>query len=169
MYGYSDFPFCWWFSRLCLTLYILKLVKLLERVRVFLHVLFTCVLPWCNWCGWLGISENCWFVVTHNILLLNTNNSMLFDFFLAISVVSLFEVDDDTYDLVSVGWEKNDSMFCCTILMELELEWRWSGKMYSAKLIYPNRNGMVQFLAVCFHALGPVHWKRGKGVLAYAV
>ena len=82
---------------------------------------------------------------------------------LAISVVSLFKLDNDTGDLVSVGWEKNDSMFCCAILMQLDLKWKWSGKIHSAKLIYPNRNGMVQYLAVCFHALGPVHWKRGKG------
>ena len=36
--------------------------------------------------------------------------------FLVISIVSLFEVDNDTDDLVSVGRQKNDSMLCCAIV-----------------------------------------------------
>ena len=32
-----------------------------------------------------------------------------------------------------------------------------------AKLIYPNRNGTIQHLAVSAHTLGPVHSKEGGG------
>ena len=85
---------------------------------------------------------------------------------LAISVVSLFKLDNDTGDLVSVGWEKNDSMFCCAILMQLDVEWKQSRENHSVQMLYSNRNGMVRYLAVSTHTLGPVDSRRGEGGVA---
>ena len=41
--------------------------------------------------------------------------------------------------------------------MQLDLEYKQSGKNCTAQLIYPKRNGTAQYLAVSTHALGPVH------------
>ena len=39
----------------------------------------------------------------------------------------------------------------------------------TAKLIHPNRSGMVWYLAVSTHTSGPVHLKKGMGVLVVNV
>ena len=44
--------------------------------------------------------------------------------------------------------------------MQLDLELKWTGKNGASKFIYPNRNGMAQYLAVSTHALAPVHSRR---------
>ena len=84
--------------------------------------------------------------------------------FSIISMVSLFEVDNDsidTDDSVSAGREKTYILHCAT-LMQLDLECKWTKKNHTAKLIYPNRNGMVWHLAVSTRTLGPVHSWRGS-------
>ena len=92
-------------------------------------------------------------------------NSWCLMVFSAISRASLFEADDDTDDPVAAGQEKHYSMLHRTTLMytaryQLKAE---QGKNHTANLIYPNRNGMVWYLAVSIHTLGPVHLRRGWG------
>ena len=85
-------------------------------------------------------------------------NSWWFDGFFSSCFMDFF--DDDTDDLVSAGQEKtHDCMLCCIISMQLDLEWKQSGKNHTAiaKFIYPNRNGTVQYPAVRTHTLRPVH------------
>ena len=64
--------------------------------------------------------------------------------------------------------KKNDCMLRCAILMQLDLEWKRSGKNRTAELIYPNRNGMVRYLAVSTRTLGPVHSGDGGAVTVFA-
>ena len=100
--------------------------------------------------------------------------------FSAISIVSLFEVDDDTNNSVGVGrypppppnWKtktKNDCMLRCTLLMQLGL--KRSGKSHTAQLIHPVGNGTVWYLAAQWSAL--ILWdlsiRRGGRVLAVKV
>ena len=98
--------------------------------------------------------------------------------FSAISVVALFEADDDTNNAVDVGQEppptqKNnntttthDCMLCCTLLIQLGL--KRSRKNHTAQLIHPVGNGTVWYLAVSSSVvstgnLGPFHLKGGTG------
>ena len=71
------------------------------------------------------------------------------------------------------GWEKKQqhkTMLCDTPLMQLDREWKWTGNNCIAKLIYPNRNGLVWYLAVSTPTLGPVHSRGwGEGMLAVKV
>ena len=96
--------------------------------------------------------------------LVNTNNSWWFVVFAAVSKVSSFEAGNDTDNLVSARWENNNCMLHCNVLMQLVLEWKWSVKN-TAKLIYPNRNWMVWYLAVSTHShtLGPLYSIGGGG------
>ena len=54
----------------------------------------------------------------------------------------------------------------CTVLMQLDLEWKRNGKNHStAKLIYPDKqNGLV--FAVSIYTLAPVHFRKGEGAAA---
>ena len=72
------------------------------------------------------------------------------------SVVVLHILSLNSWWLDSIPWEKrkkNDykNMLRCTILTQLDPEWKWIGKDHTAELIYPNRHGMVQYLAVSLH------------------
>ena len=62
-------------------------------------------------------------------------------------------------------WERktNDykNMLRCTILTQLDPEWKWAGKDHTAELIYPNRNGMIQCLAVSLH-IGTCLFEEGE-------
>ena len=76
-----------------------------------------------------------------------------------------------TDDLVAARQEKHYSMLhrttlMCTTRYQMKAE---RGKYRTVNLIYPNRNGMVWYLAVSIHTLGPVHWGGGGGVLAVKV
>ena len=63
---------------------------------------------------------------------------------------------------------KHDCMLCCAILMQLDVEWKQSRENHSVQMLYSNRNGMVRYLAVSTHTLGPVDSRRGEGELLLA-
>ena len=65
--------------------------------------------------------------------------------------------------------KKQDYMRHCAILIQLDLEWKWIRKNHTAKLINPNRNGTVWYLAVSTQTLGPSSWGGGGEMLAVTV
>ena len=88
--------------------------------------------------------------------------------FLAVSRLSSFEADDGRlYRLFGWRWVTKKkiqlyvSSYNIQLLMQIHLEWKKSGKNCTAKLIYPNRNRTVWYLAVSTHTLGPVLLRRG--------
>ena len=55
-------------------------------------------------------------------------------------------------------------MLRCTILMQFNLEWKWSRENHSAQLLYPNRNEQsCSYLVNSTHTLGHVHLRRWGG------
>ena len=74
--------------------------------------------------------------------------------FSAISSVSSFDADDS----VGAGQEKNQLWHTDAVRSRMKVEW----KNCTAKLIYPSKNGTVQYHAVSTHTLGPVY-SRGEG------
>ena len=82
-----------------------------------------------------------------------------FTVFSAVSRVSSFEADDDTDDSVSDGQENKDCMLCCTILVQLDPEWKQSRENHTAKLIYPNKMDCSGILQSAFNV--PVHLRWG--------
>ena len=87
-------------------------------------------------------------------------------FFSAVSMVSSFEADDDTHDLVGVG-ERNKTNNCrlrYAILTQFDLQWKRSGIVqHRPQLLYPNRKETVRYyLVISTHTLRPVHWRRRR-------
>ena len=81
--------------------------------------------------------------------------------FSAVSSVSSFDADDS----VGAGQKKQKLWHIDAVRSRMKME----RKNCTAKLIYPNKNGTVQYHAVSTHNLGPVHSRGGRGVLAVTV
>ena len=78
--------------------------------------------------------------------------------FSAVSRVSSFEAKADP-----VSKKKTKTKQKKAVCSSRHILSKRSAKNRAAKLIYPNRNGTIQYLAVSAHTLGPVHSKGGGG------
>ena len=85
----------------------------------------------------------------------------------AVSMVSSFEADEDTHDLVGEGEKiknkknktNNNYMLRCTILTQFDLEWKRSGEklVQLSCFIQTAKKQSGSYLVVSTHILGRVH------------